>query len=347
VRENYGSKIVEEYGGSQMAQVASKKKLAVVKAPKRYTTKKSPAVEAKPAVAAPEIKDMLGKVHALILTRPRLGIYRKVSSNSLDTGDTNPEWLGVRKKLFHSNTYRKIDHLRTEARLFVAHRSLPSYLKRGIYLIPKEREKIIRDRLTEIKSEMKVLIEQFVDEWEEIVEQSKKPLGKQFNKNDYPSKEEISRRFELRWDWITFDVPVDLDSELYAEQQQKAAQSWTEAKEVWKQLLRKEYLELVAHLVERLTPSKDGKKKVLRDSPFTNLTEWSKEFDPRNIQGDAELKAMVEQGNKLLAGANPDALREDEKARNNMRASFETIKNHVATMVALKPSRDVSFDEED
>jgi hypothetical protein len=330
-----------------MAKAQAAKKSVVAIAPKHHATKKSPV--AKPATQV-ETKEMLGRVQALVLTRPRLGLYRKVSSNSLDTGDTKPEWLGVRKKLFHSDTYRKIDHLRTEARLYVAHRSLPSYLKRGVYLIPNERVAQINARLTEIVAEMKILVTQFANEYAEVVEESKKPLGKLFNASDYPSKEEVAGKFNLTWRYISFDVPVSLEQvsrEVYEQERTKAEQSWSEAKEVWKQLLRQEYAELVTHLVERLTPSKDGKKKVLRDSPFTNLTDWSKEFDPRNIQGDAELKVLVEKGNKLLAGANPEILREDENARNNMRASFETIKNTISHMVALKPSRDVSFEEED
>jgi len=324
-----------------------------VKAQKKVVATKTKAskTHSKKLVSLPKpkevpVKEVMGKVFTLVLRRPRLGVYRQISSKAVES-DVDSNWLGVRKRLFHSDTYREIDSLRTEARIFVASKSLPSILKKGMYMVPKENQAMVQAKLDELKSKMDVLIHKFAhEEWESVVEAAKKPLGSQWNRGDYLSKRDVEQRFNMSWRWLTYDIPVDLDADTYKEQQEIAAKDWETAREVWKGLLRNEFSEVVSHLVERLKPSKDGKKKVLRDSAVTNISDWINDFNPRNIENDTQLKALVDKAQLLVKGVNPEVLREDETARNNMRAHFETIKNTLESLVVTEGSREVSFDED-
>jgi hypothetical protein len=330
-----------------MAQ--AKKKVAVVVEKKRAPrAKKTPLVKITlPKEKEITTKEMLGKGHALLLSRPRVGQFRKVSSLKV-TSDADPDALRVRKRLFDSDTYREINKVRTEARVYVADHSLPLILlKKGAYLIPKANEKMVEEKLAELSVQFRTLVGKFADEWDALVVKSKKPLGSLYNPSDYYTKEEVQRRFAITWSWIRFDVPIDLDEELFKKEQAKHEKTWQEARDVWMGLLRAQFAEVVDHLVERLTPSKDGKKKIFRDSALTNINEWTAAFDPRNIPDDVQLKVLVDQAKKLVKGADPNVLREDEHAREQVRAAFTTIKNTLTTMVIDKPSREVSFDDDD
>ena len=75
--------------------------------------------------------------------------------------------------------------------------------------------------------------------------------------------------------------------------------------------------------------------------------EYFERFGPRNIANYADLEAQIKKTKALCNGLDPESLRDDEALRNRVRSQFETIKNTVDTMVVLKPSRDVSFSDDD
>jgi hypothetical protein len=328
-----------------MAAKAQKKALAVKHtATKRHIHKTVTVQQPQPV----STKEMLGKVIALSLDVHVLGNQRKISTSNVKV-EADPRWIGVTKKLVASDSLGKIRGVGYRAQAYVRSHALPSLLKDSVYLIPTDNVDVVNKRLIEFTVEHKQLVEQFVGEYDEMLQESKTRLGKLFTESDYPTKDGLTSAFGITWRYISFDVPVSLEQvsrDVYQQEQAKAAKSWDAAREVWQQLLRKEFSEVVGHLVERLSPSKDGKKKVIRDSAVANVSEWIGTFNPRNIQGDAELKALVDKANALVKGVNPDVLREDERARNTMRASFETIKSTLDTLVVLKPSREVSFDED-
>jgi len=294
-----------------------------------------------------KIEEMLAKVIALNLTCKAMGNFKRIDKEKIKT-DANKQWVDSRKQLFESDTYKKILRVQQGARLYLNSHALPSLLKDGVYMIPKVKMESCIERLQEFVKDEDALVKQFAEEYEDDVKAAKKELNGLFEPKDYFTKEQIPNLFSISWSTLSFDVPVtleDVSPELFKMEQKKHEKNWLEAQEVWKQLLLAEYQEIVNHLVERLTPSKDGKKKVLRDSVFDNLKEFAESFSSRNVMNAAQLKAMVDEGTAKLKTINPEALRDDEKARNSVRAQFEQIKNKLDDMVTTAGGRAVSFDE--
>lgn len=292
-------------------------------------------------------KKMRGKVLALVLTCHHMGREKRVDADLVKT-DADRRWVGVSKKLLDCDEEKAIRHIRSEARGYLRRHSLPSYLKEGVYLVPEEYIEQVNQRLTEYAHEYEEAVEKLVLVYNEMVKNAKLRLGSLFDQNDYPSKEGLRYLFGLTWSYVSFDVPVSLQQvskELYAAEQKKAEQSWAEAQKGWQALLRENMKALVNHLVDRLSPAKDGKKKIFRDSAIGNLQEFIDTFNPRNVANDEELRGLVDKTRGLIKGVNPDTLRDDEHARNVVRQSFQTIKNQLDKMVELKPTRAITFED--
>ena len=109
--------------------------------------------------------------------------------------------------------------------------------------------------------------------------------------------------------------------------------------------MRGMFADLVGHMVERLTPSPDGKKKIFKDSMIGNFKEFIGSFADRNICGDEELAALVQQAQNILAGKPVDALRKDEAVRQSVLDGMAAMKANLDKMVGDKPARAISIDD--
>jgi hypothetical protein len=316
-----------------------------VNGPKRRTKKQILALPKSSGTVTTQ--EMMGKSITLVVDFRVLGNERKIDTDKVKV-DADPNWINVTKQLIESETLDEIRAVGYRTKTFIRRHSLPSLLKDGVYLLPSEFVGAVDARLQEDNAEIARLVQKLGAEYDDILAESKARLNGLFDSADYPSKQQLAAKCGIDWRYISFDVPVSLaqvNREVYAREQEKAEAAWKEAREVWKVLLRTEFSKLVDHMVERLTPAKDGKKKIFRDTALTNLMDWSETFNPRNIQNDAQLRALVEKAKALVNGTSPDTLREDEHAREMVRSSFQSIKNTLDKLVVLKPSRDVSFDD--
>jgi hypothetical protein len=103
--------------------------------------------------------------------------------------------------------------------------------------------------------------------------------------------------------------------------------------------MRGALLQLVSHLQDRLTDKDDGKRKVLRDSAITNLTEWLALFKDRNVTNDVGLDALVAKAQRVLEGVNPDDLRKSDDLRSTIASRLSEVSETLSTMVEIAPER--------
>lgn len=331
-----------------MAKAQAKKAVAVKTVSKPRARAKKADTPALPAAKQATPKEMRGKVVALIFNTSAISQHKRIDSSKIEV-DAEKDWIGARKKTLASDTLVAINGKRREARRFLRTHALPYLRSDAAYVIPKAEVTRVIEHLTELKAEQAKLVGQLADEWDEVIAVAKKKLRSNFDPHDYPTREGLKNEFAMDWYFQSFDVPVDLEdvnAQLYAEEQAKAEQFWVEGREAWEQLLRVEFQEAVKHLVDVLTPTKDGKLKVFRESALGHLNEFFETFNPRNIADDVQLKALVDKAKGLAKGQTMAGLKDDEHAREMVRASFQTIKNTLEGMVSLKPSREVSFEDD-
>jgi len=298
---------------------------------------------------APAVKEIHGKVMPLILSCRHFHARKRVSSETVKV-DADKRWVGVTKKLLESDELNAVNKVLHEARAFLDSHALPAPLKKGVYMIPLEYVDKVNARLLELQQEHTKAIKCFAGEYESSIEAAKKRLGSLFDASDYMSVQELRRAFSMSWSYVSFDVPVSLEKvnkEIWEDEQHKAEKTWNDARDAWQGLLREQMQELVAHLVERLSPSKDGKKKIFRDSALGNLEEFLGTFDPRNIANDEQMKSIVGKVRGICKGVKLEDVREDERVREQVRQSFNIIKNTLDKMVDVKPLRALPSEDDE
>jgi len=293
--------------------------------------------------------DLMQRTVALIVTFGALGNRKKVSTSQIEV-EADKDWLHVSKQLIECEEYDAIRHLDGDISRWLGTRALPSLLKRGIYLLPMAYVEETNEQLKEFQEQRNKLIGRLAKVYRAAVSEARSRLRDVFDESDYPSEARLRKAYSFSWQYISFNTPASLQQisrELYEQEKAKAEAHWVEAKEVITQMLRANMLDMTDHLVEKLTPGEDGKKKVFRDSAVVKFNEFLSTFAFRNVADDAELLKVVEKAKGLLKDVNAQDLRTNEALRDQVQAGFSKIKQQLAGMVTTQPRRAVQFDEEE
>jgi hypothetical protein len=104
-------------------------------------------------------------------------------------------------------------------------------------------------------------------------------------------------------------------------------------------LLRLQMSDLVDHMIERLSPGADGKKKVFRDTLTENIDEFLRLFNGNNLAADAELQAFVDKARDLMKGIDSEVLRKQDTVRDKVLSGFQDIKAGVDQLLIDAPAR--------
>jgi hypothetical protein len=111
-------------------------------------------------------------------------------------GVTDNTMIQVRKLLFNPERLSKIRSLTNDALLMVWNHTRP-WDNIGFRLLPMEYYDDFNETFGKIKDEFEEAVKEFEDNYENYVKESKKLLGKAFNKADYPDKAQLPNYFNL------------------------------------------------------------------------------------------------------------------------------------------------------
>jgi len=311
------------------------------------------AIAASQAGPAKKDIDLFDKTLAVEINIRRLGISKQVNPGAFDTGDVSKDWISITKKLIDCDEYKVLDRFDANVYQYMKARCLPSVLRRGIYLCPIEILQQVDAELEQKRAQRDVLIEKFLEVYPAAVERAKKSLDKVFNDLDYPSVKQAKNEFSFNVRYISFGVPQSLrqiDKEIFARESERARQEWVVALEAIQKLLRENMLELVNHMVDRLTPDKDGNSKKFTGTLVPNMTEFLNSFDPRNVAEDADLKKIVDKAKNLLKGVeSTEALKDNNELRDSVQKGFSKLQAELGKFVTVekKAKRKIRFDDKD
>src|SRR6185437_4238201 len=299
------------------------------------------------------VREMMVRTVALALTFSGIGNRKKVASNRVEIKEAesqpDPDFISTSKKLLDAPELKAISKLDTQIREYVDAKSVPSMMKRGVYLMKTENVVEVSAKLEEFAVRRRDLVEKLSAALNTRIEESQKRLGDLFCLSEYPTSEYIQATFQLRWQYVSFRTPVSLkqiSEDVYEREREKTEKEWAEAREVIQQTLRSGMADMISHLVEKLKPGEDGKAKTFKASSVSKFKDFLATFDERNIANDEELKKIVDQARGVLDGVDAKTLRSEELTREFTRSRFETIKQSLDEMIVKKPTRAITFDEE-
>lgn len=277
----------------------------------------------------------------LVTELKRVGNRKKVSSARVEV-DADKEAISVSKTLLDAPQLLDIINYDTAIRRLIGLTCLPSFFRGGMFLLPLQSVERVESRLQEMQEERARLVSVFLSDYPQLVETARARLRGLFEILDYPAVDAVAQEFDFSWRYLSFDVPATLqaiDLQVFNREREKQARQWDEAAGQIQTLLRANLLDLVANMNERLAPTADGQRKIFKNSLVSNLTDFLKTFDARNIVDDAELARVCAQARSLLEGVDPQLLRESQDVRAQVQTGFAQVQRELSEMVVNRPTR--------
>jgi hypothetical protein len=291
------------------------------------------------------------------LTIHRWGIKRQIKSiilSSMLPGEKNlieKKMLAASKRIIESPEYDKIVSRDGYATTWLQEHSVPSMLKKGIYLIPTLFCNEVDEYIEHYKYEREYqLLPAFLSVYESQVEMAQLTLGVDlWDSLEYPTPEKMRTLFYVDTCYVTFDVPQSLQfvsDELFRREREKIEQQWKDAEETINQLLVQECAELVEGLQRALTGLNDGTLKRFREANLENLREWSELFlKARNVTENAELESVVLSIKAALANVEREDLKHDRGSlRQHVARELTGIQSELKSLMEHQQERAISFD---
>lgn len=284
---------------------------------------------------------LLDNAVLLRLKFSRYGTSKKVATSQVEV-NTDKTKLRITKRILDSPEADAIGKAEDRIIAWVKSQCLPSTIDEGLWFVPLQNSENVNSRLKEMGEERKEKVELLCAALPAIEDRDREQLKDLYSSTDYPSSDALRRAFGIEWYFLALTAPRSLQNvseEIYMESKRRMEQNIATATESVQAILREQFKKLVDHLVDRLTPEADGKKRVFRDTLTSNFKEFLAKFSTMNITDDVELDNLVGVARQLLDGVEPDALRDLDELRSDTLAKFQTIQSLTDELIVNEPAR--------
>jgi len=285
----------------------------------------------------------------LIIGKPSAQRTIKANRFRHTQGNVDPDSLSVSKKLLNSKEFKDINTIDGKMGGYLRKVALPSFFRRGVYLLPIALIDNVDAVITDYRSTREEAIGTFLAAYPALIEEDRTKLGPEFNSEDYPDVSILKSAFYISARYVSLETPdklEDVNASIFKREKERVSQMWDSATDNIRDLLRYSFQELLDKMVVALRPAEDGEKKRFRTSTANNLLEFMSTFDPRNITNDEELSALVTKCKEILGAGNPDLLRRDKDLKEQTYTALTEVKAQVDAMAIVRPRRKIKLEED-
>jgi hypothetical protein len=282
-----------------------------------------------------DLTSLSDKTCFLRLNFGRFGVTRKVDigiqSEAVESRFTH------QKKLLVSPELKAIAKADNEIKAQIDAICLPYDV--GIRFAPIAAIEQIDKILSDYAKTRPALVDAFLNVYETQIKESELELKEQFDGKDYPLAHEVEAHFTFTYQFISFSVPGHLKSVapgVFAAEKEKAHEMLMEAAAGIGQALATTAHELVANLLDRLTPDADGKSKKLYAVHVTKLQEFLNTFDLRNVTDSKELQIEMDKLKAIMSGVDVEKIKNSETLRLGLQSQFKEVTQSIGALVEVK-----------
>lgn len=268
------------------------------------------------------------------------GVRRKVNNSEIEI-DADKSLIHVSKEILSCDEYKAVGKLDGVLTKTLREKCLPAnkFFRRGFHLVSPEMLQEIDEEVIRFKYSRQLLIDEFMGVYPQKVEQDKMRLRGTFDPDDYPVTEKVRQAFYLKTRYLALGTPDNLrgaNAEIFARQEQENSQFWAEAREEIRSTLRVALSEFVNHLLDKLTGANGEKVKIFRDSAVTKMIGFLDAFEKRNLTDDGEMLSIVQKARALMAGVDPQTLRENGTVREIVTKGFEELRGSIDGLLSTR-----------
>lgn len=209
------------------------------------------------------------------------------------------------------------------------YRNTIPWLDSGVRMLPMKQYIDYTSQMNTWASEFEGLKQTFLNKYDDLVTEMAFKLGSLFNREEYPSRDEVNHKFYFRTNYFPLpqsgDFRVDIGNEMLAELQDNYAKHLSEKvneamSDVWSRLH-----ETLKHLSERLEIGDKGEKKIFRDSLIENAQELCDLLSKLNVTNDPKLEEARKDLEQALFGVSAKDLRDSIMVRHDVHTRVADI----------------------
>lgn len=296
--------------------------------------------------------EIANKTCVMVLTIHGISNYRKISVDDIEVKDkqTDKKRLHVTKELFDRKELAAIRTKQGEAKSYVMGRVVGSELKNGVYLLKFRCVNEMETALGDFNKQIRALAIPLAAAYNRLLADSEKALGPTlFKRAEFPTADELRDAFYIEWRFVKVNTPTtkeEVSKMVWEREAKKLANTFEQAGKAATQLLAVGLTECVDEWLVRLSPEKDGKKKIIRDDSMNKIMDFLGTFNFKNIEDNEQLETLANRAREIITGVNPEVLRESQNARDFVKKGFEEVKKLTAPMIVEAPTRMISFTDD-
>lgn len=222
------------------------------------------------------------------------------------------------KKLLAKPDYiNPVKAARSRARTYLFDKTSP-WIDGGTRVLSSSMFFDFKDAMREMQSEYETEVAKMIRAYPAIKGEARKRLGTLYREEDFPTLEQLKRKFG--WSLSVMPIPdkgdwrVELDAKSEAEVKRQIDERVAEAEAI----IAKDLWQRLYTAVEALATKLKDTDAIFRDSIIGNIVELCDLLPQMNVGGDAKLDKMAMELKGIYSKMGPDTLdnlREDKKAR--------------------------------
>lgn len=259
------------------------------------------------------------------------------------TPNAKKQMVRANKDLIDKSHLLQINTVINDARNFVYNIANPFPIK-GIHFISNDAVPVIKEKLDQYIIKLNEEVELFIGQYEQFITDAETELGQDdlFNIGDYPSVNDIKKRFSINYRFFELSIPKHIDEKIRNEESENFKKLIKQTEEMSILALREGFSDILKHLTNTLTGKLDGEDKRLSQSSIDKVKHFFESFKYKNIFNDIELENMLKSANEILEGIDQKTLSKDKDLTKLVNDHLNQVKNEVdKSIVSFK--RKVTF----
>jgi hypothetical protein len=253
--------------------------------------------------------------------------FDKGVSQEIDTQKQTTTRAGnYSKRLFADEPiFDAIQKFAGNSRTYHYHATMP-WSDSGLRLLTTTMFFDYQKEITGMEMEFNTLVEQFVNQYDKLVLQAQMKLGALFNPDDYPHVDTVREKFRFSVKFAPVPEVGDWRVNVGNEAQEMLRDSYAEYYQANLEQAYADVWERTHEALKRMSDKLSGEKKqIFRDTLVGNVQEMIDLLDKFNITGDPKMKQAKVKMESALSGITPDALREDDALRHDVKSKVDSL----------------------
>lgn len=285
----------------------------------------NPAVSV-PAVSIPSISSsaMLVELNISVWTGRK---FDKGVSQEIDTQKQTTTRAGnYSKRLFADEpVFDAIQKFAGNSRTYHYHATMP-WSDSGLRLLTTSMFFDYQREITAMEQEFNQLVDTFLSSYDKLVLQSQMKLGTLFNQDDYPPVEMVRDKFKFSVKFAPVPEVGDWRVNVGHEAEAILKESYAN---YYQSNLESAYADVWERTHEALTRMSEklsgDKKQIFRDTLVSNVMDMVDLLEKFNVTGDPKMRTAKHKLESVMLGITPDALREDDYLRLDVKGKVDSL----------------------